>query len=409
MPSSDDGFYDDLDDLYDSSLDHYDVLPEETPPEEPPPAGSSLSREFPKEPRTGHIYRFLVGDLLSGNIVEELPFSSATYGFLRNRPGGFSGSIARPNAKVTRDILDPGATALYVERDGVVLWGGIVWAVEPEAEAIRVGGEGFWSHFRKILHEGVPDPGRPGHNKLKRYNDVDQLDIVRDVIDYAQTYYPDTNLNVLVDANTSGVARDEVFRPWDRREIGDALEKMAELNQGFDFSLDVGWEQDRIVKRLHLFSSRGRLTDIVFDDHKNCTVRSRSIDAKDIVRQVTATGSGNGAALRRFTVQDDTLTGQRPLYQDQVSYSEVDDLTTLESRATKQVTRRRQPMETISIEVEIQKDLPIGSWRVGDYVRVRSDDPYEPVDDFYRITGWEVAVDDQGQETVNMDFGPIPA
>lgn len=409
MPSLDNGFYDDSDDLYDSSVDLYDVLPEEPPSEEPGGVGAKfLERELPTAPPTG-VYRFLIGDLLVGNITDELPFSSFRYGFLRNRPGGFDGEIARPNPRVTRNVLDPGTTALYVERDGVLLWGGIVWTVEPQEDSIKVGAEGFWSHFRKIRHEGVPDPARPDHNRLVRYNDQDQLDIVRSVIDYAQTYYADTNLGVIVDGGTSGVLRDEVFRPWDRRNIGEAIEDMAELNQGFDFSLDVAWDGDTIVKRLHLFSSRGRRTDLVFDDHKNCTIRARTIDAKDVVRQVTATGSGTGAALRRFTVTDATLAGQRPLYQDVVSYSEVEDISTLESRATKQVSRRRLPMETISIEVTPQRDIPIGAWRTGDYVRVRSDDPYEQVDDFYRITGWDVSGDSEGQEAVSMDFGPIPS
>jgi len=401
-----DQFYDEPDELYDDPSEFYNVGSVDPPPEQPPPNQSeALQRQLPKAPPVA-AYKVLVGGLYGG-VVEELPFSRLNYGYIRNRPGGFSGSVKRPNPKLSLQSLGKPPFSLYVERDGVILWGGIIWTLEPRTEEMQFGGEGFWSFFRKMRHRGIDDPLSTSR-KLKRYNDVDTFIIVRDLIDWVQSEHPDNNLGVVVDDHNAGVARDEVFRPHEWRNIGEAIEEMGDDNPGFDFSLDVGWEGDALRKRLRLYSSRARTTDIVFDTAKNCTLRSRTITANNLVRGVMSTGKGSGPGIKRQFHQDETMTGQFPYWREVISDPDVESLVTLDSRAIKTVNRNLRPMETISLDVTPQADLPLGSWRIGDQVRVRAEDDYEDVDDFYRITAWEVEVDEAGQEVVRMDFGPIP-
>jgi hypothetical protein len=57
--------------------------------------------------------------------------------------------------KATRANLDPGATAIYIERGGILVWGGILWTVDTDnsERKLNLGGEGFWSYFKhRTIH-----------------------------------------------------------------------------------------------------------------------------------------------------------------------------------------------------------------------------------------------------------------
>jgi hypothetical protein len=98
-------------------------------------------------------YRYLVGDLLTGILREEMPFTGVKYNQVLNGPGAFAATIGLRHRKATRANLDPGRTTIYVERDGVLLWGGILWAARPSTDVAKIDltGEGFWSYFRRRL------------------------------------------------------------------------------------------------------------------------------------------------------------------------------------------------------------------------------------------------------------------
>jgi len=76
-------------------------------------------------------YRYFVTDLLSNEIIGEIPFGGVKYGKGTRRAGSFSGSV--PFIKVTKglDLYEatmPGRTGLYVMRNNVCVWGGIIWS-----------------------------------------------------------------------------------------------------------------------------------------------------------------------------------------------------------------------------------------------------------------------------------------
>lgn len=98
-------------------------------------------------------YRVLCADLVgTGNqIREELPISDLQFSYILNAAGTFSGTISLDHPKCTRDNLDPGATAIYIERGGQLVWGGILWSaqVDTAERKLHLAGEGFWSYFKR--------------------------------------------------------------------------------------------------------------------------------------------------------------------------------------------------------------------------------------------------------------------
>jgi hypothetical protein len=75
-------------------------------------------------------YRYFTADLLSNEILSEIPFQGVTYERALKGAGSFSGGISVSDETDALDLYNstmPGNTALFVVRDGVCVWGGILW------------------------------------------------------------------------------------------------------------------------------------------------------------------------------------------------------------------------------------------------------------------------------------------
>ena len=76
-------------------------------------------------------YRYFTTDLLTNTVLAEIPFRGVSFGRSIKAAGSFSGEIVVIPETASMDIYDstmPGKTALYVVRDGVCVWGGIIWS-----------------------------------------------------------------------------------------------------------------------------------------------------------------------------------------------------------------------------------------------------------------------------------------
>jgi hypothetical protein len=67
---------------------------------------------------------------MTNELLAEMPFRGVSYGRSLTEAGGFSGDIAVTpdtyNLNVYENTL-PGRTAVYVVRNGICVWGGIIW------------------------------------------------------------------------------------------------------------------------------------------------------------------------------------------------------------------------------------------------------------------------------------------
>lgn len=101
-------------------------------------------------------YRYYVFDLLTNTLLAELPFTSVSYGRSLREAGSFSGSIvANENTKnlsLYENTL-PGKTALYVTRNNVCVWGGIIWSRSYNIvnKSLEISGSEFTSYLYKRL------------------------------------------------------------------------------------------------------------------------------------------------------------------------------------------------------------------------------------------------------------------
>jgi len=106
---------------------------------------------------TAPVYRYYTADLLTNKILSEIPFRQVSYERALKGAGAFTGKIPIIEATRSFDIYTstfPGNTALYVLRDGVCVWGGIIWSRSYNLveKALVVNASEFTSYFyhRKI-------------------------------------------------------------------------------------------------------------------------------------------------------------------------------------------------------------------------------------------------------------------
>jgi hypothetical protein len=80
---------------------------------------------------TNVIYRYFLTDLLSNQVISEIPFSGVSFERANRRAGSFKGKIPLIEATKGLDIYEatmPGRTGIYVLRNDVCVWGGIIWS-----------------------------------------------------------------------------------------------------------------------------------------------------------------------------------------------------------------------------------------------------------------------------------------
>lgn len=98
------------------------------------------------------VYRYYTADLLTNEILAEIPFRGVSYERAIKGAGGFSGSIPIIDATKSMDIYEstlPGNTALYVVRNNVCVWGGIIWSRQYDVvgRVLNVSASEFTSYF----------------------------------------------------------------------------------------------------------------------------------------------------------------------------------------------------------------------------------------------------------------------
>ena len=98
------------------------------------------------------VYRYFTADLMTNTVLAEIPFVDVSYERAIKAAGAFSGNIPVIPKTASMDLYTntmPGRTALYVVRDNVCVWGGIIWSrtYNAVARSMSVDASEFTSYF----------------------------------------------------------------------------------------------------------------------------------------------------------------------------------------------------------------------------------------------------------------------
>lgn len=323
----------------------------------------------------------------NGVPMEEIDVKNLQYSDVLNDAGAISFTLNKYDPKCTKTLLDPGRRELVVLRNGQTVWGGYLWVASPtDDDEIRFGGEGWFSRFSR----------RYISNKLE-YNQVDQARIAWDLIDYTQNK-PGGDLGIRrAGVQSTGVDRDRTYHAFERKPIGEALQQLSAVRDGFDFTItpDKTWTI--------FYPERGQRTDNVFEYEKNIGGYSYDVDASEMANEISLIGGGQDEDTMVAVAQSSSSLDDYGLFQAAIAWKDVRHISTLRMHAREELRLRQLPRQQPQIDFQ-GDDPPYGGFGVGDYSRLVIHDGYFDVDDQFRIIALTTQLSDEGRESVQVFF-----
>lgn len=347
-------------------------------------------------------WRYFVQHALTGDVLHSaLPLTGVEFGNELNGPGSLTGTLAPHWVRANADLITPGIALIYAEADGYIRWGGLVWSVEPQDAEFRIEAAGWSSYLTKRHDEHGNLNGRGP------YVNQDPCVIIRDIWAYAQEQ-PDGNLSVVVDATTSNAKVGTPAEPWasfwyETPVLGDQVDDLVSEDGAPQYTnLSSFQANGTIRRRLALGYPRlgARRTDISFATGVNIVAApSVTYSGDDFANVILATGSGEGTAKRYAASpsRDGRLRMEQVLDLPTVNGNDV-----LGRRATAERRQRQVMGDVPEITVRDHPNAPLGSWQIGDDVRVTVHNQWVTFTGWCRITADSYKDDNPDQAVLTL-------
>ena len=312
--------------------------------------------------------------------LEEIPAEILVYGERLNRPGPLEFSLAVDHPLCRREILNPGRHEIGVRRNREIVWKGpLLTFDEPEKPddgpwTMTFGGEGL-AHYL----------GRWYTTSRLTFNQVDQFTVGRQLVNHHQTKAGGDFGIDTTDTSLSGVLRDRTYER--EKNIGEAVEQLAAVENGFDFHVNPATR-----KLVFHYPRRGsRKPDLVWDE-RNIRSFSRRGDSGEQASQMLGVGAGEGEDALRRSAQSSGAVSNFRLTQRVYTNTDVNRAATLLSHVQRELAKFANPAEVLAVTVGTVEP-PVFSYQVGDEGRIVWPSTYDPVARFMRLVGrdlvWE--------------------
>jgi hypothetical protein len=355
----------------------------------------------------------LFADVLTNQILAELPLTGVNFSQVLNGSGALQGSVlltGLSDADNAATATVPGRNAVYVERNGVIVWGGVIWfrSYESNNQHIALSCSEFESYFN-----------RRRITITREFENVDQLTIAQTLMSDAQSV-ANGNLGIVIPTNTSGVLISRTYYPYEQKTVLSAIQDLSKAGTGipaqtgFDFSIDCAYDSDyNIVKTLNLgyprygtaYSSTSTTVPVFEFPAGNVVEYAYNEDGSLLANTVYATGAGYNEGKLIYSASNSTVLAQGwPLLEDVSSYTDITDPVVVQNLAVGQVAAVSLPPTTLKIVVNPSIDPLLETYKVGDDARVRIADARFPngLDTVYRIIATNVTPGENRAERATL-------
>lgn len=354
-------------------------------------------------------YRYLFADLLTNEIVGELPLTGVAFTQQLNQAGTLSGHLLLSGMTTAQFNVNqsttPARTAIYVDRNGTLIWGGVIWgrSYNSADQTLSITAREFESYFERRRITQTVD-----------FQNIDQLVIARTLVTDAQSV-ASGDIGVIVGSETSGVLIDRTYYYYEIKGVYPALQDLSRAENGFDFNIQVYYDPitNEPLKTLVLgYPRSGTIYDVNDPEALVFIFPAGNIveyeypeDGAIAANVVYALGAGSNEGKLLESAQDTALLADGwPLLEEQANYSDVTDSTYLAELANGQVLAVAYPPTTIKIVVPAYVTPELGSYSIGDDARLIITDERFPntLDAVYRIVGLSVQPGEDGPERVTI-------
>lgn len=353
------------------------------------------------------VYRYFFEDLMTGTFLDELPGMYGTYMSARlSAPGDWTGTIRMDtDYRTPQDILDvtmPGRTTVWCERDGDLIWGGILWSrtYQSNGRTMQFQARTFDAYlakdycdadwnitdykvnivrevFRKALEEGTSAP----------YGMVDMPSLVASDGDITYNkVLVGTDYTVWADVAEEFTRGGVEYRLRYFKEGGSGGRRVAALDLG---RWDLG--DTRMLGVPYTPSA----TRLVFQYPGEIANYWWSESAANSANVLAGIGKANDASTPRAVVTNNSsLLGGYPRYRKRFTFSGTENVTALTQTLTILRDVVAPPMINPTLVLQLgpdTEDADFGNWALGDYFDYVLHDPYrfpKVRRGCTRVTGW---------------------
>jgi hypothetical protein len=362
-------------------------------------------------------YTYYLGNVVDGTISAALPFKNVTYTSQLNTPGTFTGTLTLSDPGVLNMApvawTTPAKTALWIDRNGVLEWGGMIWgrSYDSTTYQLTVTGSTFDSYgLRRYIETDTIITG------------VDQLTVAASLWNTMQTE-AHGNIHCPASTQTSGVLINAQWLKTDYKRVTDAIKDLTNSVTGFDYGITVAWTSMNTPSQQMIFGypNLGRVTStnqLLFQYPGNILSYTLAEDGASVANTSFAFGAGSGATqLYAYSNNPASLSNGYPVLQGGTSYKDITDFTQLLNFANADSALYNNPPQTVTAVVRGDLDPIVTTYGLGDYVMLQISDfrypalpglPYG-ISSAYQIRGLSTSVDDQGVEKVTMTLMVAPS
>ncbi|MFE8939048.1 hypothetical protein ACWDNT_21595 [Streptomyces sp. NPDC000963] len=348
-------------------------------------------------------YRAIFCDLVTDQTIDILPLRDVQFDDYIGKAGSLSGTIPIPDKAIADRVkqVKEGRTAVYLERDGDLWWGGIVWTT-----TLQSSGRGVLT----LSLQAATFDSYAGRRRIRTRIDyptlTDQLEIARRL--WRELTRKDT-FKITYGEETSTVKRTASWRDGDETVYLEALDQLASQQNGFEYQIMVYRDpvSGERVRQLRLGAPQIRTgaTDLVFDRPGTILSYSFPWDATRGGTTSVARGAStnsNAAAESRPLVsapQVDTalIAAGWPPIDLSSDHNEVTDRATLDAIAAAELAQARGAVVVPAISIRLGGVVPPAL--LGRFARIRITDEWYStgLDVRYRIVGVKVTPSERGR------------
>ncbi|MGW3569081.1 hypothetical protein ACWDSL_35365 [Streptomyces sp. NPDC000941] len=356
-------------------------------------------------------YRALFCDLRTDQVRDALPVTGVSIEDYIGKTGTMTSTLTAPDPATAERItaaVVPGRTAVWIERDRAIWWGGIVWTA---ALGSTTRGAPGTAEIQAATFDSYLD-----HRLLTadmNAADVDQFEIARRLVDFAQSSAGGDIGIRLDERQNSGVKRTRKYSRYDLPKLRDLLDKLAAVQNGFEWRIrcyrDDAGERVKELQLGHprITTARGPAATVL--DYPGAVVSYRfPYDATTRATHWRSRGATNNTTQRPLMSTPMYVIGATaagwPRLDGTSDYTDITTRAALDEHAAADLTEAwtREVVPDITVNLDAAQITPA---ILGATIRLRIADVWTGAGftGRYRVVGFTVRAPERGQsETASL-------
>lgn len=374
-------------------------------------------------------WTYRLHDLITNAALAELPLANVSLSRALNAVGAFDATLDLADARVAKTkpfaATLPARTALFADRNGVIVWAGIIWQRDYDSDrrTLHLAGAELMSYFatryNRISISFGPVP------IARTFVARGMIDTAQDTV--AQGAGSDIGVSSLVgdDATSSTISTGNSFDLADNDRFDKVVADLGGVTNGFDWAIESAYDgSGNPTKVFRCYAPHqgrpaavsGHIWEYGPDTRANIVRYTWNEDGARMANAILGIGSGEGSFATRAEAEDLTaITAGYPRLEEVLALKDITDAAALQGAVDARLEQTKQPVVLPKVTVFADTDPAFGNWAIGDDALIRITDldrfPANPdgtpgYEGFRRIVGWRIQVPDGGgPELVDLTLG----